>query len=294
MSHPPPARRGALAATVVVLLVLSLVPARFGGWANGLGDNLRMLITPVSGPVYQVVRWFSPAEPAKSEAVTVLERDRDRWKGMYLNKLVEIEDLKRKLDQFGKGAMYSDLPLAQILRPVVGTSAEPGGQIIVRAGARDGVEVNSIATTEGVQIVGKVTAVGPRTSTVRLISEKSAGRIDGVIMTADEVRGPKALKLQPLGGGLFQTRVRVEAGEKPPEQGQLVRLDDKEWPKSAQMLVIGAIDRPPQADAVGWYIVSVRPTVDLERLSEVVLRISRSEDSQGAPPATGSTDGGDP
>ena len=93
--------------------------------------------------------------------------------------------------------------------------------------------------------------------------------------------------------------MRLEANEKPPEVGQLVRVDDKSWPRNAQMaLVIGAIERPPEPDSVGWYIVTVKPTLDLERLSEVVLRISPEEPEdavRGPSPKSGdSTDGAKP
>jgi cell shape-determining protein MreC len=229
--------------------------------------------------------------------VRAIEIERDRWKGLYQNAMAEADDLRKKLEQFGKGAMYAELPVRQILRRVIGTPAEPGGQILVRAGTRDGVEVNSVATAEGVHLVGRVVSVGPRTCIIKLITDKSSGPIDGVIMTPDEARGPKARQLHPVGGGLLQTRVRLEGNEKPPEVGQLVRLDDKSWPRNAQMaLVIGAIERPPEPDSVGWYIVTVKPTLDLERLSEVVLRISPEEEDAGrpSPKAGGSTDGGKP
>jgi hypothetical protein len=115
-------------------------------------------------------------------------------------------------------------------------------------------------------------------------------------MTSDDVRGPEARNLHQVGGGLFQTRVRLQANERPPEIGQLVRLADKSWPRNAQMsLVIGAIERTPEPDSVGFYIVTVKPTLDLERLSEVVLRISpENEDAGPSPKSGGSTDGGKP
>ena len=52
--------------------------------------------------------------------------------------------------------------------------------------------MNSVATAEGVHLVGRVVSVGPRTCIVKLITDKSAGPIDGVIMSGDDVRGPKA------------------------------------------------------------------------------------------------------
>ena len=280
---------------MVVLIVLILMPAKWLGWQRSLGHRAVMLVAPVTGPVHGSLRGLSPPAAPGGEALRAVEEERDRWRGLYYNAKNEADDLRAKLEQFGKGAMYADLPMEQILRRVIGTPAEPGGQLLIRAGHRDGVEVNSVATAEGVHLVGRVSSVGDRTCIVKLITDKSAGRIDGVIMTADGQRGPRAQKLAPVGGGLLQTRVRVETGEKMPEVGQLVRLDDKSWPRNAQMaLVIGAVERPPEPDSSGWYIVTVKPTIELERLSEVVLRITPEEGVEGAPKSGGSTDGPKP
>ena len=154
------------------------------------------------------------------------------------------------------------------------------------------MDTTAVATTEGVQLVGKVVRVGLRLSTIRLLTDVSAGPIDGVIMNSDETRGPVCRPLSPVGGRKLQARVRIESGQKIPEVGQQVRLEDDRWPRSARMLVIGAIAERPEVDSTGWYIVTIKPTVDLERLSEVLLRIASPDpDEKGSPP---STDGSGP
>jgi hypothetical protein len=102
----------------------------------------------------------------------------------------------------------------------------------------------------------------------------------GVVMVADDVKGPKSL-LSPVEGGKLQGR--VENSDVRPQVGQLVRLDDDGWPRSARMLVIGRIEAV-QPDPVGWPIITVKPTVELLRLSEVELRIIPLDEDAGGKP----------
>lgn len=293
MAHPVTPRRWLMAAAVGAMLLCAVLPARWMRWANALGNRASMVIAPVKGPVWSLVNWIAPTQTPEPAAIRLLEHEVDRWKQLYLNTLRDNEDLRKKFEQFGSGALYADLPLRQLLRTVIGPSSEFGGQLEIRAGLRDGVDNNTVATTEGVQLVGKVVRVAPRTCWVRLLTDSTAGTIDGVIMSSDDVRGPRCKGLFPVGGRKLQTRVRVETNQKPPEIGQLVRLVDDQWPRSAQMLVIGTIAEPkPEPDSTGWYVVTVKPTVDLDRLSEVLLRITQPQAEDKGPAV--STDGTKP
>src|SRR5204863_1485684 len=152
----------------------------------------------------------------------------------------------------------------QLLRQVIGAGAEPFGQITVRAGKRDGVEMNTVATTVGVQPVGRVVRVSSRQCDIRLINEVSSSnvKLKGVIMLSDSARGPVCL-LSAVTDGKLQGVVGAEAGDKAPAVGQIVRLVDDKWPRSAQMLVIGSIQRV-EPDSTGRHITPLAPTGALE------------------------------
>ncbi len=276
-----------MAGAIGVMVVCALTPAKWMRWANALGNRASMVIAPVKGPVWALVNWVSPVEAPKPEAIRTLENERDKWKQLYAKARMDLDDVQKKFEQLSHGSLYPDLPIRQLPRPVIGFSTEGGGQLEVRAGTRDGVDLSAVATTESVQLVGKVVRAATRSCWVRLITDSSGGTIDGVIMSGDEVRGPRCQNLFPVAGRKLQARVRVEKGQTPPEAGQLVRLADDRWPRSSQMLVIGAISDKPEPDSMGWYIVTVKPTVDLERLSEVVVRVALPEpDEKGPPPST--------
>ena len=54
----------------------------------------------------------------------------------------------------------------------------------------------------------------------------------------------------------------------------VVRLQDPNWPASAQMLIIGKIVRvEPKPTEPLRQVITVRPVYDLSRLGEVVVRI---------------------
>ena len=57
------------------------------------------------------------------------------------------------------------------------------------------------------------------------------------------------------------------------------------------MLIVGIIDRVEKND-VGWAIITVKPTVDLLRVSEVFLRITPAEPEDATGPAPGLAPGG--
>jgi hypothetical protein len=177
------------------------------------------LVAPVSGPVTAMMGWVSPATPARPEVVTALENERDRWKQLYQNLQQENADLRKKFEQYGKGFLPSELPVSQILRRVIGSSPEPGEQITVRVWKEDGVERNTVATTEGVQLVGRVISATGLTCSVRLITGMSAGSIECVIMLSDEQQGPRCRSLSPIAGGRLQGRVRAESSQNPPRSG---------------------------------------------------------------------------
>src|SRR5438046_1470128 len=131
--HQQSTRRGSLAIAVALLVLLSLVPARWGGWVERLGDTQRMITAPVTYPIYHAVRLVKPEPGAPSEQVALLKNEIEKWKTLYLKALSEKEDIERKFETLSKGGLSIE-PQAQLLRQVIGAGAEPFGQITVRAG----------------------------------------------------------------------------------------------------------------------------------------------------------------
>jgi hypothetical protein len=280
MAHAAPSKRGPLVATVVLLALCSVLPARFGAWANSLGFAAQLLIAPVTQPVSHITAWLTGSGRAGREGPVVaqLERERDQFRTLWLQEQARGRDLERVITELQRGAGLNELPVRQLARPVIGGSSEGPGHLTVRSGSGEGVAVNAVATTAGVQVVGKVVAVGARTCQVRLITARSAGAIGGVVVQEDGSRGALLPSMRPIGEGKLQgLTMNPPAGRAPEVRiGQEVRLEDEQWPTSARMLLIGRVI-DATTSSTGRQVVTVKPTAELERLSEVYLRLAPEE-----------------
>jgi cell shape-determining protein MreC len=280
MAQAISSRRAPLIVTAFALLLTAIVPSKYGEWASGLGRTAQLIIAPVTQPVTLATAWLlGPAEGSRaSPVVAQLERERDQFRTLWLQEQSRSADLRRTIEEMNAGMGVNELRVTQIRRQVIGgTTDGSGGRLQVRAGAGEGVAVNDVATTSGVQLVGKVVETGGKTCWVRLITDRAAGGIGGITVNAKGERGA-ILALSPVSDGKLQGWVLLPRGE--PEvlvtEGQEVRLEDPQWPRSARMLLIGKVERAWRGND-GRQYATVKPTAELERLSEVVLRLTRDE-----------------
>lgn len=292
-----PSARTLLRVALVVLFLLSVVPMRFTKWTTGFSD---VAIT-VSAPVSNAVRWVADpltrpfrrsADPALAEQYKQeLEVARQRALDLELT----VRELERQVFELQRGAdLTPELGVRQIAAPVIGRFTESSSAALqVRAGSGRGVVENSVAVVEGLQLLGKVERVTSAWCVVRPITDTAAGGIMALIMTDTTLKGGIQCRLEPIGGGLLKGPAKWEENEDrdgPVEiaVGMVVRLRDDTWPRSAQMLIVGEVTAvDPAPDEPTRTIVTVAPTVTLQRVSEVVLRVPID-------PGTGSSEGGTP
>lgn len=89
-------------------------------------------------------------------------------------------------------------------------------------------------------------------------------------------------RLDPVGDGTLRGPVEIQDGAQPElKPGTIVRLADPDrWPLHAQMLVVGIVERVyPSPDQPLRSNIVVRPTLELERVSNVVLRVAEESDA---------------
>lgn len=261
-------RRALLAA--LVLLGLALLPARWSAWTNSLSGVAALVIGPVTQPIRGLAGFL--AGESRRDNVARLEREIEHVRTLWLQERQTSAELRRALERVQRVAVRNEIPVAPLLRPVVGNAGgAQRGLLLVRAGAADEVTFNTVAATEDLQVIGKVVAVNARTCWVRLITHPATGSITGVVMLDENTPGPTCL-LHPFRGSLLQGLVEFAPEASSLTAGQTVRLDDPLWPKSARMLVLGRIVEV-RTVATGRQTIIVRPLTDLDRVSEVVLRI---------------------
>ncbi len=281
-----------LGGAIAVLLILSLLPPAWGRWVGTFRNLATTLIAPSAGVFRFVSRPLRSAGAATPDdpLLAGLTEERDRFKTLYLQQRARAEELARQIAEFSKGAALSDLDVNFQAAPVIGSdSTAAGGLLQVKAGSNHGIARNAIATTAGVQLVGRVEDVAARTAWVRLLTDRETGPIAGIAVIDDD--RSVGCELIPVGDRLkgqvvYAPDPRTPGAALLAAVGQEVRLQDPEWPRSAQMLLLGTIEKVEPAPArQDRQVITVRPIVELTRIGEVILRTTTGadEDPEGAP-----------
>ncbi|MCC7389560.1 MAG: hypothetical protein IT431_12405 [Phycisphaerales bacterium] len=280
-AHQNATAERALPGAVLLLLILSFVPGRLLAPVTWFGDLLGMLAAPVAQPLRMVGGWLAPphAGVAEPEEVSLLKQQAEEWRTLYLRAQSRNSDLLRQMEQLKLMVELNPSVSTRLLNaPVIGATSDAGGmQLQIRAGTSLGVHQNDVVAVEGVQLFGSVRHASPKTSWIMPITAKAQGRIEGLVMIQDG-RGV-ACSLAPAGDGTLRGDVAYSEADPQASQavavGQTVRLDDGQWPASAQMLVLGAIESvEPAPDSPLRPVIVVRPLITLERVTEVIVRVS--------------------
>ncbi len=291
-TQPIPGRR-AIGFTIVILTLLALTPIGFTGWINSFGNLAKMVFAPASHPVTTIAHWVAP--PRKNalsdDREEVVRKELERTRQAYLRLQIENEQLRRLVKDLQRGfSLQGSSSVRPLARPVVGNPSDlSGGTLVVRAGKSDGVTTNTVATYDGMQLVGRVEKVTARFSEVKPITARHAGRLDAVVMIDADGQVMLPCSLTPDGKGALVGPVTVPDTPDPNAQleiGQDVRLrfTDGSWPESSQMLLIGrVVEIGPAPDSPIRRYITVEPLVDLRRISKVVLRIPVDTPSEGGP-----------
>lgn len=280
----PPWRSPAslLSGLVVALVIVCLLPPRALGWGAWFSSPLEIILAPARHPLRMMVAWLAPMERTRTDsdpALAAMTAQRDDLQRQTLQQQQELEDLRRQISELSRGLdLNPTLAVVPFIAPVIGGAADrSSGTLTVRAGARDGIERNTVAVIRGVHLVGRVTRVDDRICYVLPITDPGATPLKGVVMLQDQVRGPTCLLL-PTRSGVLRGRVEDPgAGGTPADlkPGMTVRLLDPDvWPASAQMLVIGRITSiEPLPEQPLRKIVTVEPEFRIDRASQVTLRL---------------------
>ncbi len=281
--------RRLIPAAVALLLLTSMLPSRFAGVVGDMGAVARFCIAPISNPLRDLAVWLLPARrgEAPPDEIALLQQERDHAQTLYLQKVRENERLRARIAELERGFAMSAGGFAQVTTTVVAASSDLSSRLLTaRAGRAAGVREGAVAVVEAVQLVGKVTRIDGRTSQVLPITARDAGSLRARIMVGgiDDADAGLACLLRPTGEGTLRGDV-ADLPEGEPDTlaiDQIVRLSDSTWPAHADMLVLGrviAIERAPEAPL--RRVVVVRPTLDLARVSEVVIRTPVETEDDG-------------
>jgi len=280
--QPTPGRRGIILA-VCILILLALIPIRHLGWLNWFGELALTVVAPASHPISAVAHWVVPPriDAISDDREEVLAEELERTRQALLRMELENEQLRRLVEDLQRGfTLQGSESVRPLARPVVGNPSDlSGGMLVIRAGSGDGVTTNTVATYDGMQLVGRVERVTGRFCEIQPITARHAARLDAVVMLDPNGGTMLPCSLTPVGDGSLAgpvTEPDAPEGQIPLALGQDVRLrvTDGSWPESAQMLLIGRIvEIAPAPDQPVRRHITVQPLVDLNRISKVVLRV---------------------
>lgn len=295
-----PSARTSLTLAILLVVVLAILPRPVVSMLTHLYVPVTVLLAPVQQPVRSLFVWLRGPDSglgsdasgvASSPEVKVLRDQRDQYALEVKQLRQQVDELRVLIKDLSRGFdLNPSLAVKQITSLVIGYGADnSGGLLTVRAGNRDGVSVNNVVAIHGVHLLGRVVRVDERSCAVLPITRISRGEaVGGVIMLTDETIGPR-VQLKAGDGGVLQGQVEYlpdPAGVAPPVKitpGMLVRLQDTDsrWPQSAQMLIIGQIETAEPSPL--RVMVTVRPVLNIERASEVLIRIPVDDPGASAP-----------
>jgi cell shape-determining protein MreC len=283
------------AALGVLILCAVAVPARYMGWARPIGQLVTGFAAPISHPFAAFSRWILPADTTASdnERVRELEARLEEAERELRRVQQENKRLVQSLEELNVLAIVNTSPVRQVFAPIFASSSDLSSNILrARAGRDDGVDVSSVATAAGMQLLGRVVSVEDRTCDIRVFTAKGNEPLNCMIMI-DATANGLACRLTPIGDGTLKGPVEdrrdpTNAQAIEPAVGQVVRLSDGRWPTSSQMLLIGKVTKvEPSPDGPLRKLVTVTPSIErLERVSEVVIRTNAagSDSKSGGQP----------
>lgn len=271
-------QRHVLAGVVVLLLVSSLLP---GGWVNSYSRAPRHLLGAITAPLTRPLKRLSDAIRRPAE-VDVFGNDPSRWKDalesevQYRRRLEqELREARDNIAQLSHVRQHLDLSGFELKVAYVthGSNDPAHPALTISRGRRDGLQPGFVVAS-GFNLVGRVTSVGPASSTVTLITAADTLLSTRIVpVTLDAPPREHLAQLRPQkGAGRFTAQANVDD---PVEVGDLAHLADHFWPPEAQALVVGsvtAIEKDP-SDPLLRRIIEVMPPRSLAYLDRVVVLV---------------------
>ncbi len=293
----PHSRLPMMTVASALLLASVFTPASWLEAIQILGNPIEKLLIPVQAPVRGAVSWLvGRVRPeAESPAIAEARADARAFKTMYLQSLDENARLREQVEALQKGlALNPDAGVRLLLAPVVGEHGGSSKVLKVRAGGSSGVARGDVAAFDGVHLVGRVMG-DPDAAFCRVLlitdaasgaqqNTEGKGRITGVIIAgetdltlpADPAAERFRCTLSP-GNGVLSGRVssaspRADRPGPRVEVGAIVRLSDDRWPASAQMLILGRVQRV-ETKPTQHQEITVAPMYDPSLIREVTIRL---------------------
>ncbi|MBL4591549.1 MAG: rod shape-determining protein MreC [Phycisphaerales bacterium] len=282
MNHQPALVRWAMPITIASLVVFALLPVR---WTNGLqwfSAQTEVVIAPIESPITKLTTWIIPSSSIHgiiSDEEHSLRQEIDRIRTQLFRERAINRQLTELVDQLQRGAnLTPNIDVRQISRSRIGNSGE---LLVVRAGTNEGIHRNTVVVVEAVQLLGRVSIADARTCKVLPITSDASLPLMATVMLDNNGQFQLRCLLTPVGDGTLRGDVTPPIDPDTPQLalGQEIRLLDDQWPRHAQMLVIGTIERIENSpnQPLRKQII-VKPAVDLRLVPQVTFRLPANDE----------------
>ena len=268
----------------VAALVTVMIGARHPQVVNrprgAAADAVKTFVAPFSsvftGLQTGVNRFLHPHQNSSSRVKSLRVRYQNEI-AMLVTRISDLEKLLREtrlIHQRFPGLSVQRLRAAAI----DGFSSGNGDECTLDQGWRDDKEIRpGDAVLANRAVIGRVSHVGPETCSVRLLTDprmKEIAAISRPVRAGLVSIAPQAL-IEGAGPGRLRCELDQSIHAMAPKPGDLVLLNDSEWPQAVAGAVIGVIKTVHQSSrtSLRWSL-QITPRTDVQQIRQVVIVLS--------------------
>ncbi len=267
---------------VVMTFALAFMPAKWLWWLESVANVVTLPMTPLRQAGVAAGHWLRPAadprlRPANTDRERLLAEQLDEVERLYHAAELRARELQEQIEQIQLMPL-DDLrvPIRPVVASITGRNPRsPTAKVELNRGTRFGLHDGTIAAYGGVHLVGQVVDPGPVRSFLLPTTNINSGFIRARVMPRDQIEMPisaaPVIDLEPRGNGVFAADIEHTVAV---STGDLVRLDDRRWPATAQAMVVGFVHdvRPNDTNSLLKTLI-VRPRYHANELATVTLKV---------------------
>lgn len=271
----PVSRRRTLSILVVLLLASSFMPVAVARWVSHVPVSVvSAVLTPVKPPLHQLALAIRAPRSVEPSGAQIGLDDYETLQRLYWQKEMELQAAHETIDRLSLVRRELDLVATKLLEAAV-ASPTPHPRypsLSINKGTIHGIEVGQVVCA-GDNLVGRISHASATSATVKLVSRSSA-HLEVLIMHRTIDGASRRAKSQLSFDAGLAAFIDLISGDRVAgvQVGDLARLADPRWPKHAQGLVIGKVERIENLpNDVRQKRVLVVPREELIRLAKVVV-----------------------
>ncbi len=288
-------RRVAFPLTLLATAAVAMLPWSWqAGWSREVAGLVKFPLRPFTHVGNSFAGWLQPARPSVDgvprearELVAELREDRDIALRLYQAEHRLVLDLEEQNRQLQLIPADNRRHASRVLTAFV-TGRSPGAPLGMvelkpeRGGPME-IPLGTIAVYGGVHLLGRtVGAQSGGACPLLPVANRATRPVHALIWPRDhpelDLVRAVSIHLEPTGRGAFTGEVEKTVVL---DKGDIVRLDDPAWPRTAQMMVLGEIDAITVNDREPLrHTITVEPLYAVTDVASMTLIVETFEDAR--------------